>query len=85
MNKKIKLHHWTVIYCIAAFVLQLTPFHNTWIFFSTMPVGLIGAIVSGIRKDLKFLYFNLIGMLTMFLAMFFGYVLEAIWVSLFGR
>lgn len=33
----------------------------------------------------KFLYFYLIGMLTMFLGMFFGYVLEAIWVSWFGR
>lgn len=67
--KKLKLYHYTLIYCIAVLLFQMSPLavsvavHNTSSFFlfTSMPVGILGIVLSIKNRNRLFAILNLIG------------------------
>lgn len=81
--KNLKFYHWTFIYCIAVLILNMTPlawivsfYHLNWIlFFLSIPVGFIGAVAAFLKKNVLFIFLNLIGAGELYFAILLLYLL----------
>lgn len=82
--KKLKLYQYTFMYCIAILLFQMSPLaapvavHNTSSFFlfASIPVGILGLVLSVKNKNWVFVFLNLIGAAELFIVIPIIYIVS---------